>query len=45
MVVPYTANQPNKAKIFASLLLRPLACPEVQGFVEEKSHEVMDFFL
>ncbi|EKX53617.1 hypothetical protein GUITHDRAFT_84236 [Guillardia theta CCMP2712] len=40
MVVPYTANQPNKTKIFASLLLRPLACPEVQGFIEEKSHEV-----
>mmetsp|Transcript_70258 Transcript_70258/g.114113 ORF Transcript_70258/g.114113 Transcript_70258/m.114113 type:complete len:1322 (+) Transcript_70258:48-4013(+) len=40
MVLPYTANQEDPTKIFTSLLLRPLACPEVQGFIEEKTSEV-----
>jgi len=40
MVLPYTAGQKEPTKIFTSLLLRPLACPEVQGYVEEKTSEV-----
>jgi len=40
MVLPYTANQKEPTEIFTSLLLRPLACPEVQGFIEEKTSEV-----
>jgi hypothetical protein len=34
------AKQEEPTKIFTSLLLRPLACPEVQGYVEEKTSEV-----
>ncbi len=41
--LPFTALQPNKAKGFASLLLRPLVSPEVAGFLEEKSMEVRFF--
>mmetsp|Transcript_65390 Transcript_65390/g.160999 ORF Transcript_65390/g.160999 Transcript_65390/m.160999 type:complete len:1316 (+) Transcript_65390:100-4047(+) len=40
LTLPYTSNQEKPAKIFASLLLRPLACPEVEGFTEEKTSEV-----
>ena len=40
LVLPYTAKQEEPTKIFTSLLLRPLACPEVQGFNEEKTSEV-----
>ena len=32
--------QEDPTKIFTSLLLRPLACPEVQGYIEEKTSEV-----
>ena len=40
MILPYTAKQEQPTKIFTSLLLRPLAMPEVQGFNEEKTSEV-----
>jgi hypothetical protein len=32
--------QENPTKIWTSLLLRPLACPEVQGFCKEKTSEI-----
>src|SRR6266446_2760059 len=38
--LPFTATQPHPAECFVSLLLRPLVCPEVPGFVPEKRMEV-----
>jgi len=40
LTLPFTANQEAKAKLFVSLLLRPVVSPEVDGFIEEKRHEV-----
>tara|TARA_B110000037_G_scaffold29139_1_gene34811 strand:+ start:88516 stop:91971 length:3456 start_codon:yes stop_codon:yes gene_type:complete len=40
MDLPFTANQSEKAKAWVSLLLRPVVCPEVKGFIAEKSMEV-----
>jgi len=40
MVLPYTANQDEKAACFVSLLLRPLVEPVVPGFVREHRMEV-----
>lgn len=42
-VLPFTANQENKAKTIVSLLLRPVVCPEVKGIVSEKSMEIRFF--
>ncbi|HYN66438.1 MAG TPA: hypothetical protein VES93_06075, partial [Ornithinibacter sp.] len=39
MVLPYSANQPEPAACFVSLLLRPLVSPEVPGSVREKRME------
>lgn len=39
-VLPYTANDPDPAACFVSLLLRPLVAPEVPGHVREKRLEV-----
>ncbi len=41
--LPFTANDENQAETFVSLLLRPLVCPEVQGFCSSKSLEVRFF--
>ncbi len=38
-VLPYTANQPEPAACFVSLLLRPLVSPEVPGYVRAKRME------
>jgi len=43
MKLPFTANQPRPAECFVSLLLRPLVCPEVPGFMPEKTMEVRFF--
>ena len=43
MVLPLTANQPQPAECFVSLLLRPVVCPEVPGFIAEKSMEIRFF--
>ena len=40
MSLPYQSDQPCKGETFVSLLLRPLVCPKVEGFIEEKTHEV-----
>lgn len=42
-VLPFTANQEKQAKIMASLLLRPVVCPEVKGVICEKSMEIRFF--
>ncbi len=43
LVLPFTANQPNPAKMFASLLLRPVVCPAIPGIEAEKSMEIRFF--
>ncbi len=40
MRLPFTATQPAPAECFVSLLLRPLVCPGVPGFMAEKSMEI-----
>jgi hypothetical protein len=41
--LPYTQGQANSVECFVSLLLRPLVCPAVAGFTEEKRSEVRFF--
>ena len=41
--LPYTADEPTPAHCWVSILLRPLVCPSVQGFTNEKSLEVRFF--
>ncbi len=41
--LPFTSTQPKPAECFVSLLLRPLVCPEVPGFISEKRMEVRFF--
>jgi hypothetical protein len=43
MQLPFTATQPKPAECMASLLLRPLVCPEVPGFTPEKTMEIRFF--
>ncbi len=43
MKLPLTANQDKSACAWVSLLLRPVVCPEVNGFVREKSMEIRFF--
>ncbi|MCY1722289.1 hypothetical protein OU798_18185 [Prolixibacteraceae bacterium Z1-6] len=42
-VLPFTSKQEDQAKVFVSLLLRPVVCPEVKGVINEKSMEVRFF--
>lgn len=41
--LPFTSNQKDKAKVIASLLLRPTVCPEVPEVIKKKSLEVRFF--
>jgi hypothetical protein len=41
--VPFTQGQPQEAQMFASLLLRPVVCPEIPGREPEKSMEIRFF--
>jgi len=41
--LPFTSTQSDKARIFVSLLLRPIVQPEVSGVTEEKSMEIRFF--
>ena len=43
LTLPYCAEQPMPAKMFASLLLRPIVCPEIPGVDAEKSMEIRFF--
>ena len=43
MVFPFASNEKDPAKCWVSLLLRPVVCPEVEGFIREKSLEVRFF--
>jgi hypothetical protein len=41
--LPFTSSQPDQAECFVSLLLRPIVCPQVDGFLPEKSMEIRFF--
>ncbi len=41
--LPFTAGQKEEAKMFVSLLLRPVVCPEIPGHEAEKSMEIRFF--
>lgn len=41
--LPFTFSQENQAKTFVSLLLRPTVCPEIPGYMDEKSMEIRFF--
>lgn len=43
LILPFTADQPTPAKMFASLLLRPVVCPEIPGVAAEKTMEIRFF--
>ena len=40
-ILPFTANQPNPAKTFVSLTVKPIVSPKVPGVVKEKTMEVL----
>ncbi|MDD5364767.1 MAG: hypothetical protein PHR30_05455 [Gallionellaceae bacterium] len=43
LTIPYTLDQPQEARMFASLLLRPIVCPEIPGREAEKTMEIRFF--
>ena len=43
MVFPFASKEVDPAKCWVSLLLRPVVCPSVDGFIREKSMEVRFF--
>ena len=43
MVFPFASKEDDPAKCWVSLLLRPVVCPSVEGFIREKSMEVRFF--
>ncbi|WP_028972528.1 hypothetical protein [Spirochaeta cellobiosiphila] len=42
-LLPFSANQEEKAHTMVSLLLRPIVCPEVPTYTSEKSMEIRFF--
>ncbi|MDX1953845.1 MAG: hypothetical protein SFY81_16875 [Verrucomicrobiota bacterium] len=43
MRLPFTSGQAQEAECWVSLLLRPIVCPSVPGFIREKSMEIRFF--
>jgi hypothetical protein len=43
MVIPFTAGLAEPARMFVSLLLRPIVCPEIPGLEPEKTMEIRFF--
>ncbi|MGA7180843.1 MAG: hypothetical protein WBX11_14835 [Thiobacillaceae bacterium] len=43
LALPYTVNQPEPARMFVSLLMRPLICPAIPGVAPQKSMEIRFF--
>jgi phosphoenolpyruvate carboxykinase (diphosphate) len=43
MRLPFTSTQPEPAECFVSNLIRPVVCPEVPGFIAEKTMEIRFF--
>ncbi|MBN2657974.1 MAG: hypothetical protein JXR86_13015, partial [Spirochaetales bacterium] len=42
-VLPFSSEQEEKARVFLSLLLRPVVVPEVEGFTPRKTMEIRFF--
>ena len=43
MIFPFASEENDAAKCWVSLLLRPVVCPGVDGFIREKSMEIRFF--
>ena len=43
LCLPFTRGQENEAELFVSLLIRPVICPEVPGYISQKSMEIRFF--
>jgi hypothetical protein len=43
LALPYTVNQPDPARMFVSLLMRPVICPAIPGVAPEKNMEIRFF--
>ena len=43
LCLPFTHGQEKEAEIFVSLLIRPVICPEVPGYISRKSMEIRFF--
>ena len=43
MVFPFSSGEEDPAKCWVSLMLRPVVCPAVEGYIREKSMEVRFF--
>ncbi len=43
LTLPFGSNQPDPARMFVSLLLRPVVCPATPGWASEKTMEVRFF--
>ncbi len=43
MRLPFTGSQQEQAECFVSLLLRPIVCPDVPGYITEKTMEIRFF--
>lgn len=43
LTLPFTVHEAAPAELFVSLLLRPVICPDVPGFISQKSMEVRFF--
>lgn len=43
LTIPFTANHSAPARMFVSLLLRPVVCPEIPGVQPEKTMEIRFF--
>ena len=43
MIFPFASEEEDPAKCWVSLLLRPVVCPAVEGYIREKSLEVRFF--
>ncbi len=41
--LPFTSSQEDQAECFVSLLLRPVVCPDVPGYITEKTMEIRFF--
>jgi hypothetical protein len=43
LTIPFTSHLPEPARMFVSLLLRPIVCPEIPGKEAEKTMEIRFF--
>ena len=41
--LPFTSSQPEQAECFVTLMIRPIVCPAVAGFLEVKTMEIRFF--